>query len=107
MLLRWEHIPEAERLIASTCYQSLAIWARCEVENTVGVACQCSDLLHRRVAPNIDLVLTIAMCRNELIDILSEHQIADLATGLDRLKVLQLNRVPEFNGTILGASSSG
>lgn len=43
---------------------------------------QCRYLLHRRVAPNIDLVLAISVCRNQLVDVLGEHEIADLTSSL-------------------------
>ena len=46
LLLRWEHIPESESLVAGSSHQGLTIWARCKVEHTVRVACQSGQLLH-------------------------------------------------------------
>ena len=68
---------------------------------------QCRNLLHRRVTPNIYLVLAVSVGGHELVDIFREHQIADLAPGLDRLEVLQLDSVPELDSAILGASARG
>ena len=47
------------------------------------MARQCRNLLHLWVTPNIYLVLAISVCGHEFVDVLGEHEIADLATGLD------------------------
>ena len=62
---------------------------------------QRGDLLHGGVAPNVDLVLAVAVGRYKLVDILCEHKVANLATSLDRLDVLKLNGVPELNSSVL------
>lgn len=49
---------------------------------------QRGDFLHRGVAPDVDLVLAVAMGRYKLVDVLCEHEVANLAAGLYRLDVL-------------------
>ena len=68
---------------------------------------QSCNLLHRRVFPHVYLVLAIAVCGDQLVDVLGEHEVADLAASLDRLQVLQFNRIPELDGAVLGSTSSG
>ena len=105
MLLGRKDVPEAESLVACACDQRLTVWARRQVQHPVGVARERGNLLHGRVAPDVDLVLAVAVRRHEFIDVLSEHQIADLAASVDGLEVLQLNRVPELDSSVLGAAT--
>ena len=65
-----------------------------------------SDFLHGWVAPNIYLILAVAMSGNELVDIFSEHKIAYLASGFYRLDVLELNSIPELDSSILSSTAS-
>ena len=45
------------------------------------------------------------MCAHELVDVFSEHQVTDLATSLNRLQVLELDSVPELDGSVLSAAA--
>lgn len=84
MLLRREDIPESEGLVACASYEGLSVGACRKVEHSVGMASQGCNLFHGGVAPDIYLVLTVAMSRNKLVHILCEQQIANLASCLDR-----------------------
>ena len=66
---------------------------------------QGGDLLHTGITPNIYLILAIAVCAHELVDVFSEHQVTDLATSLNRLQVLELDSVPELDGSVLSAAA--
>ena len=52
------------------------------------MACQSRHSLHARVFPDIDLILTVAMRGHELVDVLGEHQVANLTASLNGLKRL-------------------
>ena len=105
MLLRWEHIPESQGFVSSSGNQSLAIRTCCQVQHSVGVSCQCCHSLHAGVLPHIDLVLAITMGGHELVDVLGEHQVANLTASLNGLQWLQLQGVPELDGPVLSSTS--
>ena len=44
-------------------------------------------LFHGRIGPYVDLILTVAVCGDQFVDILCKHQIADLASSLDRFDI--------------------
>ena len=66
---------------------------------------QSGDLFHGGVTPNIDPVLAITMRGDKLVDVTGEHEVADLALGVDRPKHLQLLCVPELYGAVLGSTA--
>lgn len=99
-------IPEPERFVAGARDDGLAVGRRSEVEDLrvrgrelarypssidampthpEGVAIQLRDLLHRRVPPDDDLVLSLsgreAVGRDELVRRLAEEHVADLQTN--------------------------
>lgn len=45
------------------------------------------------------------MCRDELVDVFGEHQVADLTTSLDGSEILELDSVPEFDRAVLSATA--
>ena len=51
------------------------------------MACQRRNLLHGRVGPDVDLILAVAVRGDQFVDILGKHQIADLASSLDRFDI--------------------
>jgi hypothetical protein len=81
-LLLLEAIPEAKCFIASTSYNDLTVWAHGKVEHSIGVSGERNDLLHAGVLPDNDLVLGVAVCRDNFVAILRPCKIADLASGV-------------------------
>ena len=66
---------------------------------------QSGDLFHGGVTPNIDPVLAITMGGDKFIDVTGEHEVADLALGVDRPKHFQLFRIPELYCAVLGSTT--
>lgn len=106
LLLGWEHVPESECLVTCPRYQGLTIGAGRQVKYSVWVACQCCNLLHGRVTPNVYLILTISVRGDKFVDILCKHEVADLASCFDTFQILEFDSVPELDGSVLGATTS-
>lgn len=71
------------------------------------MARQRGNLFHRGVLPDIDLVLTVAMGRHQLVHVLRKHKVAYLASSLYGFYILQLDRVPELDSSILSTTAGG
>ena len=57
-------------------------------------------LAHRRVAPHDDLVLAVAVRRDELVDVLGPAQVAHLAARVDARERRRGLRVPEADAPV-------
>ncbi len=78
LMPRGEDIPEAEGLITCPSDDSGSIWTHGEVEYSVGVSGEGGHLIHIGVLPNIDLIVGVPVGRDDLIESLTEHQVAHL-----------------------------
>lgn len=81
-LLFLERLPEAESLIAGTGDNDLAVGAHGEIEHTIRVARERDNLAHAGILPDDDLVLAVAVRRDNLIAVARPGQVADLATRI-------------------------
>ena len=63
--------------------------------------------LHRRVFPDAYLVQRIPVSRNDLVRGLREHQVADLASGIDVVDWRQGVSVPESNASVSCSTTCG
>ena len=70
------------------------------------MACQCCNLLHGRVTPNVYLILTISVRGDKFVDIFCKHEVADLASCFDTFQILEFDSVPELDSSVLGATTS-
>ena len=100
-----EHIPEAESLVSSACDNGVALRTHGQVEDPVGVARQCADLLHLGVLPDVYLVLRVPMGAHYLVQGLGEHEIAHLRSCIHCLDGCASQRVSEPDGPIGCAST--
>lgn len=71
------------------------------------MACEGCDLLHGWVLPHNDLVERVAVSGYNLVVVLTEHQVTNLTSSVDRVNWLQRQRVPELNASISGTSACG
>src|ERR1700710_971901 len=92
-----EDFPETQGLITSARHHRLAVRAHGEVQDTEGVASQRNNLLHARVLPDDNLVLTVSVCADDLVRVLGPRKIAHLAAGVNLLDHRTRRRVPEFD----------
>lgn len=74
-----EHVPEAQRLVPGASNDRLAVRGHGKVEHSQRVPSQHCDLLHRRILPNHNFVLGIAVGGDNLVYTLGPSQIADLS----------------------------
>jgi len=107
LLLRWEHVPESESLVTRPRHERLTIGARRQVQDSVRVPSQRRNLLHGRVAPNVYLILAVSVRTDKFVDVFCKHEVADLTSCFNALKILELDGVPELDGPVLRATTCG
>ena len=78
-------VPESEGLIASACHDGAAVGTHGEVKDSVGVTYQGGNFVHCWIFPDIDLVVTVAMGADKLVQSFAEHEIAHLRTHINCL----------------------
>ena len=75
------------------------------------MACQCRQLFEpwalRDGLPKMDLVLGVAMCRDQFIHIVRVKQVAHLRVGGQSVLQLQSQGIPQPDRSVCSASSSG
>jgi hypothetical protein len=90
--------------ISGPGHDGLAVGRHCQIQHAVGMARQLGHLDERGVFPHQDLVLRVAVGRDELGGVLGPREIAHLAAGVDRLHGLTGQGVPEPD-TAVGRST--
>ncbi len=100
-------IPEPKSLITCASDNSLAVRADSKVEHATGMSEKSGCFLHLWVFPEHDLVLGVAVCTGELIDVLGEHEIADLGAGLHTVQLRSCKGVPKPNAAVSSAATAG
>lgn len=100
-------IPKAQRLIAGTGDNCLAIGTECQIEHPIGVTRQLGHLRQRWIFPHKYLVLWVAVCGDQLRWVLRPGQIAHLRASVHALHGLTRQRIPEAYATIRCAAPAG
>lgn len=98
-------LPETESLVTGTSHNGLTVRAHGEIQNTERVAGQGNNLLHARVLPDYDLVLTVAVGADDLVRVFGPGQVADLAARVHLLDKGASGCVPEFNRAVCGTTT--
>mmetsp|Transcript_29692 Transcript_29692/g.90301 ORF Transcript_29692/g.90301 Transcript_29692/m.90301 type:complete len:318 (+) Transcript_29692:433-1386(+) len=102
-----EDLPEAERLVGRGGDDGGAVGRLRHVEHARGVPRQLGHLDHRRVLPQDELVVRVAVRRDELAVVLRPLKRANLRVRVDRVEARARRRVPEANHPVGGASARG
>lgn len=68
---------------------------------------QCGHLLKRRIFPNYDLVVRIAVGAHQLFGVFGKHQIADLRACVYAVHQSVIKGVPKLDGFVGRSSSAG
>lgn len=81
-----KYIPETQRLIACACNNTLSIGTHSQVQYSQRVPCEGGQLLHGGVPPHDDLIETVAMSRDDLVDVLGPNEVTHLGSGVDAMQ---------------------
>ena len=81
-LTHWKNTPKAKSLVASACHDGVRVGAHGQVEHAVGVPDESGHFFGARVAPDVDLVLGVAVGAHQLTGAPAEGQVADLGASV-------------------------
>eukprot|EP00962_Isochrysis_galbana_P008806 scaffold2456_cov129-Isochrysis_galbana.AAC.6 len=95
-----EDLPESERLICGGRHNCRAVRRLRHVQNARGVPGQLGHLDHGRVLPENELVVRVAVRRDELFVVLGPLQRADLRVRIHRIEAGARAAVPEADHAI-------
>ena len=76
-----EHVPEPESFVPGARHDALTVRRHGEIENTVAVAGQLGHLGQAGIFPDKDLVLRVAVGRDQLTGVLGPGEVTDLNSG--------------------------
>lgn len=105
-LAHWKNAPKAKSLVASACHDCAGVGAHRQVEHAVGVAHQSGHFLGARIAPDVDLVLGVAVGAHQFMRAPAEGQVADLGASVSLAKQLSGEDVSHLHHSVSGASAS-
>ena len=97
--------PKSQRFISSSSYDGLSIRTHSQIQYTTRMSRQRSNLCHRWILPNRNLILTIPVRTHELRRILGPRQITYLTSGVDFIDTISIHGIPKANFAICCAAS--
>lgn len=69
------------------------------------MTCEGGNFIHFGVLPDIDLIMGVSMCADDLVDCLAKHKVADLRTDIHSLHRGSSEGVSESDRPVRRASS--
>ena len=102
-----EALPEAERLVGAGGKGGRAVRREAERKDAAGVALEVLDASHRRVGPESELVVGVAVAREELLLVGVPAEGADLGARVDGVQVGAELGVPELDRAVGRARARG